>query len=359
LRHRREAADEAASDGGFGQIMDAVASAASRRSQAHRLPIRLAGNLVELLVVGDELAAHVIPVFAHLAVASWPDIPPNRRVAFLDAVAVRYGPFPTPGDGDWDLQGDGWRISTHRDARYISEARDHSLICLDRATGSVAALFQSANSLSLADRARPLQRMMSQICLSHGAQNIHAGLVARDGVGALIVGGSGRGKTSTSIDCLLNGFDILGDDSVAVRKADAGGFEGYSLYGSTRVHPEQISRWPDIRSSWHMPAPADDKAMLLLDQIAAKRIARQCKVGAILVPRITDGDFRATRTSPRDAFSALVHDSEETRRFQMSAAEFHRLVKLTRETPCFLCELDSDPQAVAAGVAEVIKRLPR
>lgn len=312
-----------------------------------------------MVVVGDELAAHFLPVFAHLAEAASPDVGPDRTIAFLDAEAIGYGPLPVPDDGDWDLQGDGWRISTHRDGRYLSEARDNSLICLDRATGSVAALFQSANKLTLADRARPLQRMMSQICLSCGAQNIHAGLVAHDGVGALIVGGSGRGKTSTSIDCLLNGLDFLGDDSVAVREKEEGGFQGYSLYGSTRVHPGQISRWPDIRDSWRMPAPADDKAMLLPSGIAAERMAYQCRVGAILVPRITDGVFRATRTSPREAFSALVHDSEETRRFQMSAAEFHRLAKLTRDTPCFLCELDRDPKAVAAGVAEIIEGLPR
>ena len=333
--------------------------AASQQAQAHRLAIRLAGNLVEMILVGDGLAAHFLPVFAHLAEASSPDVGPDRQIAFLDAEAVGYGPLPAPAGGDWDLSGDGWRISTHYDARYLSEARDNSLICLDRATGSVAALFQSVNNLSLADRARPLQRMMSQICLSYGAQNIHAGLVAYNGVGALIVGGSGRGKTSTSIDCLLNGLDFLGDDSVAVRETDAGGFQGYSLYGSTRVHPEQVTRWPDIRNNWRMPAPADDKAMLLPGQIAADRMAPHCTVGAILVPRITDGVFRATRTSPREAFSALVHDSEETRRFQMSAGEFHRLAKLTRETPCFLCELDRDPQAVAAGVAEVIRGLAR
>ncbi|MCI5078375.1 hypothetical protein [Oricola sp.] len=356
MRHWHEATSDARADGGFGAIMDAAAIA-SQRIATHRLDIRLAGERVELVVAGDDLAAHVMPVFAHLAEPDSPNVTAERTVTFLDARAAGGAALPASTDGEWVLQGDGWQVSTHGNGRYLSEVRDGSLICLDRATGSVAALFEAAEGLSLADRARPLQRMMSQICLSCGAQNIHGGLVARDGVGALIVGGSGRGKTTTSIDCLLNGLDFLGDDSVAIRETEHGSFSGYSLYGSTRVHPHQVARWPEILDDWRMPAPGDDKALLLPGTIAAGRMARQCEIRAILVPRITDGVFRAIMTSPRASFSALVHDSEETRRFQMSPAEFHRFARLTRETPCFLCDLDAEPAAVAAGVADILREV--
>lgn len=358
MRYRHEVIVEENSDGGFGEIANAIAFAAdSRRSATHRLQIRLAGRLAELVVVGQELAARILPVFAHLAETSHPGAASNSTIAFLDAEAAEFGPVPAPVGGEWVMQGEGWRLSAHRDARYLAEARSNSLICLDRATGSVAALFQTASSLSLADRSRPLQRMMSQICSSYDAQNVHAALVACGGVGVLIVGGSGRGKTSTSIDCLMHGLDFLGDDSVAIGEAESGRFRGFSLYGSACILPEQLDRWPEIRSSWHLPARGDEKAMLLPGRISAERVALECEIAAIVVPRITDGVFRATRTSPRTAFSALVHDSEESRRFQMSPAEFHRLARLTRETPCFLCELDTDPDAVADGVLRIIQGL--
>lgn len=353
----RKTAVEPHADGGFGAIMSAVASAcASGRTPTHRLPVRLAGKLAELVVVGDDMADDILPLFAHMAEPGGSTAMPDRTIAFLDAEAARFGPPPIPPVGNWQLEGDGWRISAHAGSRYLCEARDNSLICLDRATGSIAVVYRSARGMTLADRGRPLQRSMYQLCLTYGAQNVHAGLVARNGVGALIVGARGRGKTTTSLDCFLNGLDLLGDDSVAIAEAADGRFQGYSLYGSARVFPGQIDRWPDIKADWRLPAPGDDKAMLHPGRIAGERMKSRCDVALILVPRVTKGAFKASRISGSVAFTALVHESEETRRFKMGPAEFHQLARLTRQTPCMLCELDADPKAVAAGVAEVIDR---
>lgn len=45
---------------------------------------------------------------------------------------------------------------------------------------------------------------------------LHAGLVAKDGVGVLIAGGSGAGKTTLVLDLVRDGWEFGGDDLIAV-----------------------------------------------------------------------------------------------------------------------------------------------
>ena len=54
--------------------------------------------------------------------------------------------------------------------------------------------------------------MMTMLSRRLGVLDVHAGIVSRGGRGVLIVGGRGRGKSTTSIDGLYGGLDYLGDD---------------------------------------------------------------------------------------------------------------------------------------------------
>lgn len=51
---------------------------------------------------------------------------------------------------------------------------------------------------------------------SQGLVSLHAACVGRAGRGILLVGSSGAGKTTVTLHCLLQGFDILSEDSVFV-----------------------------------------------------------------------------------------------------------------------------------------------
>ena len=346
------------SDGGFSELRALIAAAAARHpTGCHRLAIGFAGRPVGILVAGSTLAERILPAFAHLGV---PGMGPPRGAVSMEFVdctecAARW-PAP-PEDAEFVSEGQGWRISWHGRGRYLAEARANSVILLDRGTGAVAAAFRGGARLTYADRARPLQRMMSQVCASFGVQDVHAALVAVEGRGVLIVGGSGRGKTTTAVDCFEGGLDFLGDDSVAIGDGPGGSHVGHSLYNSARVHPGQLARWPRLAGAWHMPGPGDDKALLTPADVDPGRVARAARIAAILVPTITDGRFRVEPVSPRNAFAALLYESQDARRFRMTGGEYRRLVNLVKTTPCFRCELDSAPGRTASGIAALIDRL--
>jgi hypothetical protein len=317
----------------------------------------LAGRNFSLQLTGSALTAAIGPSLSHLAGAH-AGRDPNLRpgVALWDCGATAISRPDVPDGADWVASGEGWRVTSHGQGRYLCEERPASLLWLDRREAQLFGCFATAAGLGCADRARPLQRMMSELCRSLGIQEIHAGLVGTDDRGVLLVGAGGRGKTTASLDALHGGLRFLGDDSVAIGEDSANRLCGYSLYASARVRPQQLSRWPAFRGHWQYPAPPEEKALLQPHSFIPQSLACSVKIAAIAMPVVAGRGVRVERTSGLAAFHALVHESRDNRRFGLAASEFRRLARLTRTIPCFHLEVGNDPADVAAAIGSLIDR---
>ena len=315
----------------------------------------LAGRNLAISLVGRSLAEALAPSFAHLTSSpAWASPTAATSILLWDCAATGIPRPDVPNTADWVTAGEGWRASAHDGGRYLCEERPGSLLWLDRREAQLVGCFADGRRLGCADRARPLQRIMSEFCRSLGIQEIHGALVARQGRGVLIVGGGGRGKTTTSLDGLHGGLDFLGDDSVGIGDGGADGVIGHCLYASARVRPHQLARWPSFSGQWCYPEPPEEKALFLPGTIRPDRVPRSARIVAIAVPAVTGRGLHVVRTSPLDAFHALVHDSRDNRRFGLSATEFSRLTRLTRGVPCYRFEVDREPARVAGALGQLI-----
>jgi hypothetical protein len=317
---------------------------------------RLAGRDFALSVVGTALAQAVHPAFAHLAESiAGADATSAASIRFWDCAATGIRPPEVPGAAEWESRGEGWRASSHAGGRYLCEERPASLLWLDRLEAQLVGCFADGRRLGCADQARPLQRrIMSEFCRSLEIQEIHAGLVSRQGRGVLIAGGGGRGKSTTSLDGLHGGLDFLGDDSVGIGEDGEGGVQGYCLYGSARVRPHQLPRWSHFCGHWRFPEPPEEKALLLPGAFLPERVARRTRIIAIALPVLTGRGLHVARTSPLDAFHALVHQSRDNRRFGLTKTEFSRLARMTKAVGCYRFEVDDDPERVAGALHRLI-----
>jgi hypothetical protein len=315
----------------------------------------LAGRDLVISLIGAALAEAIAPSFAHLT-GSLAEASRATATSVLlwDCTATGTPRPAVPDRADWVAAGEGWRASSHDGGRYLCEERPSSLLWLDRLDSQLVGCFEDGRHLGCADRARPLQRIMSEFCRSLGIQEIHAGMVAHHGCGVLIVGGGGRGKTTTSLDGLHGGLDFLGDDSVGIGEDGEGGVQGYSLYASARVRPHQLVRWPRFAGHWCFPEPPEEKALLLPGTLLPERIPRIARIVAIAVPAVTGRGLHIARTSPLDAFHALVHESRDNRRFGLTAEEFSRLTRMTKGVRCYRFEVDEDPERVAGALRRLI-----
>ncbi len=314
----------------------------------------LAGRDFSVRLAGSVLAAAVGPSFLHLAgtpTRGAPDTGPG--VALWDCEATGVTRPDVPEGADWIAAGEGWRVTSHDDGRYRCEDRPASLLWLDRQKAQLVGCFTKAANLGCADRARPLQRVMSELCRSLGIQEIHAALVGQQDRGVLLVGAGGRGKTTASLDALQSGLHFLGDDSIAIGEDSANRLCGYSLYASARVRPQQLSRWPAFHGHWQFPEPPEEKALLLPCTFVPQNVAQRLQIKAIAIPVVAGRGVRIERTSGLTAFHALVDESRDNRRFGLNAAEFRRLARLARTIPCFRLEVGENPAEVASAVGSL------
>ena len=344
---------------GFLAMQEAFAEAAGRHGElASARQLEIAGKAVPMRVVGEALARIVDDAFAHLIEpGDGSDPRPDGRpgIYLWDRSEADVPAPPRPASVEWTSGADGWRLDAYEDLRYVREERADSLIWFDRATGDLFAMFEDARKFLLYERARPLSRLIPEFCRHLDAHDVHAAAVAWRGKSALIVGGSGRGKTTTSIDCAVHGLEFLGDDSVAIAESH-GGFSVNSLYASARAHPVQMHRWPGLNGHWIRPGPADDKALLMPLSVPAVRMARTASVCAIIVPRQDPSADLFEPVSGSAAFHSLVRDSSENRRFSLRRDQFQRFAKLTQMVPSFAVRINRPPEAVAQTIAGIIGR---
>ena len=337
-----------------------AAASAAHPNDVTSLDGSLAGRDLAISLAGKALATAVGPSFTHFRQS----VAKTGRTAaasvmLWDCAATGVERPPSPQRAEWVASGEGWRTSSHDEGRYLCEDRQGSLLWLDRRDARLVGCFADASRLGCAVRARPLQRIMGEFCRSLGIQEIHAGLVARGGRGLLIVGGSGRGKTTTSLDGLHGGLDFLGDDSVGIGDDEAGRMRGYSLYGSARVLPHQLSRWPRFAGHWEYPEPPEDKALFLPGVHLPEHVPGMASIVAIAVPQVASCGLHVSRTSPLDALHALLHESRDNRRFGLTAAEFSRIAAMIKSVPCYRLEVDHDPGRVAYALHELVGQSQR
>jgi hypothetical protein len=319
--------------------------------------LRLAGSDVPISIVGETLATIVSNAFSHLlrsgevVAKCGGDV---TSIMLWDQTVVGTPAPAAPLNAEWQNHATTSHLSAYDGLRYVREERPESVIWLDRATGQLVAMFNDAREFLLYEKARPLSRHMSELCYCLGAQDAHAAAVSSGDAAVLIVGGSGRGKTTTSLDCLFNGLRFLGDDSVALTECECR-YSVHSLYASARADPRQIARWQAFKRFWTLPGQRDDKALLMPLEVPGLQMATQARVVAIIVPCIRDGPVRKNAVRRSEAFHALVRDSVENRRNRLSGDRFQKFARLTQQLPSYALQIGRDPLAVSIAIAGIIE----
>ncbi len=183
-------------------------------------------------------------------------------------------------------------------------------------------------------------------------QPVHGGAVGWNGVGVLVVGNSGAGKSTTTLACLEAGMEYVADDYLVVDVATA---TAHSLYSTVKLEPENLERFPSLAP---LVANADrldeQKAIVRLNEHRGDRIVGSLRLCAMVMPHVT-GE-RGSRLVPGSAAAAL--------RVLAPTTSFHlpgyarevvtKLGALVRSLPCYRLEAGTDLDGVVRTITELI-----
>lgn len=190
-----------------------------------------------------------------------------------------------------------------------------------------------------------------------GFEIVHAGAIALDGAGVLLIGSPGSGKTTLLLSCLHMGMQLLADDIILLARDD----------GIVKVYafPEDIGarRGTIDMLGYHsfmqgLAADVRNKRYIAVQRYFREQVIASCRVNFLLFvhQEQRSGEFRAERLSPSQAVSWLMSEYISQQLAQEGGANnmFDIFSDLVTQAQCYRIFLTPDVLLNAKQVRRLI-----
>jgi len=242
------------------------------------------GQTTTLRIVGSELARGILRPFQHLRA----DHPPRADTCLTidlwdeNDMGFRRSSASPFGDRGWYAYEE-----IPPSGSIVTQRLPSMSICFHRESAHIVGSVKWGDQLYLYERGKPLSRQLVEWSADRGIQVVHAGLVSLGERGVLLVGGSGSGKSTAALACLIGELDFLSEDYVGLERSSEGGFMGYSLYSSVFLNRRQLVCFPELASkAMHGVHSDEEKSLLLLADLFPGRLRRSVPIRAVVHLRI-------------------------------------------------------------------------
>lgn len=190
-----------------------------------------------------------------------------------------------------------------------------------------------------------------------GFEIVHAGAIALDGAGVLLIGSPGSGKTTLLLSCLHMGMQLLADDIILLARDD----------GIVKVYafPEDIGarRGTIDMLGYHsfmqgLAADVRNKRYIAVQRYFREQVIASCRVNFLLFvhEEQRSGEFRAERLSSSQAVSWLMSEYISQQLAQEGGANnmFDIFSDLVTQAQCYRIFLTPDVLLNAKQVRRLI-----
>ncbi len=186
---------------------------------------------------------------------------------------------------------------------------------------------------------------------------IHAGCVADENHAVLFVGKGGKGKSTSSIQCLIGGLNYIGDDYILV-KYDSVPI-AYSIYCTGKVHSAQLKKFPQLEQiSINSKNDLFDKPLVYLNELFKEQVIYKSPIKAIIVPNVTSNE--TTQLTPISSFEALKAMAPSTLiqlNLDNDTIGFSKMAKLVKTTPAYRLDLGAHIEQIGSKITELLNIL--
>jgi hypothetical protein len=163
--------------------------------------------------------------------------------------------------------------------------------------------------------------------------SLHSAALYSNGVGYLVSGESGSGKTTTSLSMVSEGFKYVSDDALLLEETN-GDIMVHSMFNTFNIDRDLAEHFPDVVKEEDIPLKKGAKVSVNISEIFPDSFIPYLRPDVIIFPRITsDRKSRVYPIGKMDVYARLLKQTvlavdNEASRNQLKAIE--RLVKQTR-----------------------------
>jgi hypothetical protein len=167
-----------------------------------------------------------------------------------------------------------------------------------------------------------------------GLYTLHAAALEKGGLGLLVPGHSGEGKTTCCISLLRAGYRCLSDDHPLIR-ARGTDLELLPFPAKICVTEKTIEFFPELRDGRQYLYKGAPKQYFYLEDIFPHAGAEPCAPALILFPQIVDGRTRTELLPKAKAFTELLPHTVFAADRDVTKRQFELLSQLVARAECY------------------------
>jgi hypothetical protein len=165
--------------------------------------------------------------------------------------------------------------------------------------------------------------------------SFHSAALLSNGVGYLLSGDSGSGKTTSTLNLISAGYKYVSDDVVLLEEVN-GEIIAHSLAKTINVDRDLAGRFPDILNKENLPADTGVKMSLDITQLIPDSFIPHLRPDVIIfIKKNLDGNSRILPLSQTEVYSRLLKQTVLATNKEVSRNQLQAYGKLVRQVRGF------------------------
>lgn len=197
----------------------------------------------------------------------------------------------------------------------------------------------------------PLVHFCSWIARQDGKSMVHAASIAREGVGILLIGNGGAGKSGTTLGAMLSGLQSAGDDYSLIS-----GGTPYFAHAIHRTVKQDLDGLRRLGLPTKFELNWQNKAVFQPETVVEGAIVPRVEIKALVMPKIGAPRTTFENIAGTEVFKALAISTLKqigTNRTDV----FKACADITRHLPCYRMQLGADNKEIVAAVSDFLETL--
>lgn len=323
---------------------------------SHAFYLNVAGHVIQLEVIGDKLESLLVPALLHCRIAAdGPALVPDLTIYAFDTASTGV-PMPMPawtGEAYNRKESLAGFSTEHIRAAYNLGSGVFNI--QNSAAGTGVYWIQDAREHPQFEQSSPLRVQFVWGLRAWDRLLIHSGAVARENSGIILVGRGGSGKSTCTVACLNRGWQYIGDDYILFGLVPEP--TAYNLYQSAKLNVAHLRRhFPHLAHTIYDYTTPDrqDKAILMLNNHFPGHIAGECRIKAIVLPRVSAGGAsRLVEIEPQTTIAGLI-PSTLHQLPPVPAEDVRKMMQLVKSVPNYRLEIGGSPHAIPDVLAPLV-----